>query len=344
MTARGRIVYLEWLRVLACAAVVLLHVFAGVLDNASIAEIGVARVITWTSIQIALTRWAVPVFFMITGALLLDPDRKMSTGKIGRYVLRALAVIAVFGTVFALMEIVFMERAIEPSMFPQALLAAFQERSWAHMWYLYDLLGVYLLLPVLRAFCASASKGELRGLVSVLFVFTGFVPLANSAFDLEIPNIVWLSASVLYVLLGYYLRFHVEFSVPVALAGLGSLVVLEATSLFSVLCLDELNGWLYGPSSAFIAIYSASVFLFAKKFCRISSGGGWHLVESLSQLSFGVYLVHPVFLNVLYKVVGWGYLVALPVVGEAMTFVFVFLGSCLLSLVMKKLSLLRTIL
>ena len=49
--------------------------------------------------------------------------------------------------------------------------------SWAHMWYLYMLLGLYLLLPFMRKVVAGSSAKELWGLAGILFFFAGVVPL-----------------------------------------------------------------------------------------------------------------------------------------------------------------------
>lgn len=74
-----RINEFEWLRVFAAGAVVMIHVLAGISDNVSVADVGIVRASAWGIVQVVI-RWAVPVFLMITGALLLNPEKKIGWG------------------------------------------------------------------------------------------------------------------------------------------------------------------------------------------------------------------------------------------------------------------------
>ncbi|WP_165173970.1 hypothetical protein [Adlercreutzia sp. ZJ242] len=65
--------YFEWARALGAAAVVLLYVFVIVLDNGSVAQVGVALALAWSEVQVVLTRWAVPAFLMVSGLSCLTP-------------------------------------------------------------------------------------------------------------------------------------------------------------------------------------------------------------------------------------------------------------------------------
>ena len=56
--------------------------------------------------QIPLARWAVPVFFMMSGALILDPGREMPLRKVGRYIWRMAFILLTVGFAFCLMETV----------------------------------------------------------------------------------------------------------------------------------------------------------------------------------------------------------------------------------------------
>ena len=173
MTERqGRLWWVEWLRVFGCVAVVLIHCFATLLDNATVAEIGLTRALVWTEVLVICCRWAVPAFLMVTGALLLDPAHEIGLPKVRGYVGRMTGVLLTFGTLFALMELVFAARSFSLAMLPEALLDVLQGRGWAHMWYIYDLLGVYLLLPVLRAFSSGSDERSYDIVLCVLFVLS----------------------------------------------------------------------------------------------------------------------------------------------------------------------------
>lgn len=203
MSERRTINEFEWLRVFAAAAVVMIHVIFGISDNATVIEVGQARAIWWGILQVAV-RWAVPVFLMITGALLLNPEKHLGWEKIKQYSFRMAGVLLTFGFVYCLMELVFTSREINIGIVYNAVINLLQGRSWSHMWYVYALLGLYLLLPVFRAYVAGASRRDMQITLSILAIFTLIVPTVNNVFGVGLSNLVWLTSSSFYLLLGWY--------------------------------------------------------------------------------------------------------------------------------------------
>lgn len=217
-----RVWYLDWLRVFACLSVVLIHCLTTYMDNVSMSELGVGRAVAWTELHVMLTRWAVPAFFIITGAILLDPQKEVGWRKVGGYALRMFGVLLSFGTLFSLMELVFVAGGVHLEMIPQAVANVLQGRSWAHLWYLYDLIGIYLLLPLLRGFVSSSERKGMETLLAILFAFSVVLPTINDAFGLSLETFVWLGFPVFYVLLGWYLRkYEVPLLETVALGAAG---------------------------------------------------------------------------------------------------------------------------
>ena len=76
-----------------------------------------------------------------------------------------------FGTVFALMEIVFTERTFYLSQIATAFINTLQNKSWGHLWYLYMLVGLYLITPVLKIFVKNASHIEVKNIQLLISVF-----------------------------------------------------------------------------------------------------------------------------------------------------------------------------
>lgn len=146
---KDKIVYLEFLRIF-CAIVV-------ILDHICIAGIHIWGAHASTFDQFfynGVQHWshfAVPVFLMISGYLLLAPQRKIDYKKaITKYAWRMVAVLLTVGTVFAWMEIYFKTKSFAPSGLLLALWNTIQGDTWKHLWYLYTLVGLYLVLPVLK--------------------------------------------------------------------------------------------------------------------------------------------------------------------------------------------------
>lgn len=162
---------------------------------------------------------------MISGALLLNPQKQIGWPKVAQYVKRMVIALAIFGTGYALMELLFTERTFNVAMLPLALLKVLQGESWSHLWYLYDLLGLYLLLPVFRSYVATADKKSYGILLAILAVFTSLVPMLNKAFALNIETLIWLTTSAFYFLLGYYLNAYGNWNNSILAIGCGSTVL-----------------------------------------------------------------------------------------------------------------------
>lgn len=93
--------------------------------------------------------WPVPVFMMITGYLLLQ-KKVLDYKSIWKYFKRIAIVLLLFGFVFSYMEVYFVSHTISLEGLCKAFINVIEGHTWAHMWYLYVLLGIYLVLPVLH--------------------------------------------------------------------------------------------------------------------------------------------------------------------------------------------------
>jgi surface polysaccharide O-acyltransferase-like enzyme len=68
-------------------------------------------------------------------------------------------VLLLFGFVFSLMEVYFSSHTISPSGIMTAFVNVLEGHTWEHMWYLYVLLGIYLVLPILQKIAPPHPEG-----------------------------------------------------------------------------------------------------------------------------------------------------------------------------------------
>lgn len=334
-----RIWFLDWIRVFGCLAVVLLHCLVSLSNNIPMEELGVTRALVWTEVMVVLTRWAVPAFLMITGALLLNPDRSFGERKLRSYVARIATVLLFFGTAFSLMEYIYTERTLNVQMILTSFMDLIQGKGWGHLWYLFDLLGIYLLLPLFRAFIARHDERKsLELLLMVLFVLALVVPTVNRAFGLSIDTLIWLNSSAFYVFLGWYLmRYEVPLAPLVAFGTLAISITAFIAAVGILICGSYLS-WAWEPNSPLIALWAAMVFVLVKKHANhpMKSGG---LAITLSTLSFAIYVLHPVIVNFMYKVLDLTPNFLPPVIFEASAFSVVVLISMVASMIVRRLPL-----
>ena len=98
-----RVSQFSYIRVIACMAIVLLHTMNGAriyhMDTVSQGESLAAFTVC------SVLMWAVPCFLMVSGALLLDPAREITWGKIfGKYIRRMLIALILFTAIFTVIR------------------------------------------------------------------------------------------------------------------------------------------------------------------------------------------------------------------------------------------------
>lgn len=323
MSESKKINYFEWARAFGALAIVLLHLFSCQLDNNGVDAVGVMRAIVYSDIQIIFTRWAVPVFIMITGALLLNPEKSLPYRKLWSYIRRMLLVLATFGYLFCLMEVFAETKQVDPALFLRSFLNLIEGNSWSHMWYVYALIGLYILTPALKAFVGASSRHELRVALVVLLLITSVIPSINVVAGVGITSFITLPVYVFYYLFGYYAATFMKLSGIMAGIGAvaGALMVCAVTASIAVDC--GYADWVYANYSALIVVYSCFVFLVFKRFCNTPVVRG-SLVGKLASYSFGIYIIHPLFINLFFKFTDAGMLtVLLPGIGELALYLLV---------------------
>lgn len=112
--------------------------------------------------------WAVPCFVMVTGALLLDENREVSFDKLfNKYILRALGALVVFSMVFRIFDIIMDKESFGLKSILKGFYEIFTGTGWSHIWYLYLLIGLYLLLPFYKD---HKSKQQFRTEISAGYI------------------------------------------------------------------------------------------------------------------------------------------------------------------------------
>lgn len=198
---RKRIEYIDWLRIISAIAVIGIHITMTQPNNYSVQEIGKSNYTILTCVY-TLIQWAVPVFLMISGNLLLHSN-KLAFTKVKKMSLRMGAVLLLFGSAFALLEQVFERKTLEIGMLPNSVLMTLQQKSWSHLWYLYILIGIYLILIPLKRFIDNSSNREICIFTAILIFGNFVIPTINIAFGTKIENYMLFTQYVTYVLLGF---------------------------------------------------------------------------------------------------------------------------------------------
>ena len=292
------------IRVISCIAICILHTFFAA---ASIFQPDKDLYAASYAVRNAMY-FAVPCFVMVTGALLLDPAREIGFSKLfGRYIRRILLALVIFTLLFALFDAVTKGETVGPAALKDWLFALFFDKSWAHMWYLYMLLGLYLLLPFYRKAAAASDRTELRYLLLVYLVFQSGIPLITRLSG-NTPGFYISVYTVypLYLFLGYALK---EGAVRIP-RGIALLLVLAGTAAIAVPSYLAYAGDLEAVQKivgnySYPGVIAQAAGAYALIDSLSGDGAVSRLLQKIDENSFGIYLIHMVFLKLVTFVWKW---------------------------------------
>lgn len=323
--------WLDNLRAIATISVICLHVSAPVVQKFK--EI---PLLTWQigNLFDSAVRFCVPVFFMISGALILNRDyeiKEFLRKRIYRIVLPFL-----FWSVIYVAYNTFVSgtKSVALSDFFKKLVIGLLHGAEYHLWFIYVLIGLYLFLPILRAWVKSASELELRYFILIWLVTILYgAPGLNS----YLPNISLLNFSgyIGYFVLGYYL-FKYGTANKYLIFGL-IIVGFLSTVLGTLFASKVQNGlvvYFYNYLTFNVAINSAGMFLLIKNY-EFKSKMIRKGLAIVSKHSFGIYLSHVLVLSELKKG-GLYWKFANPIISIPITTIACLLISTLILFLLSK--------
>ena len=174
-----------------------------------------------------------------------------------------------------------------------SLLNFLSGHSWAHIWYLYMLIGLYLITPVIKSFTVNASDKELLMALGVLFVLSSLFPTLNSmGAKIESYMIIYTPYIFIYML-GYWACWRTPQRI---LANKTLLLAVVFVCLIVTITKCYYDCYFYGYADPVVICLAAALFLLFK-----SLKVNWKLADKLAPYCFGVYLVHTIFINFAYK-------------------------------------------
>ncbi len=286
------LVYLDYLKIIAAFAVVMTHI-ASIGWQALPVQDG-----QWfiTSVYEIATRFCVPIFFLCSGAILLNPNKIISTSRlIRRYIIKTVCIAIGVSVLYVGCECVFAGWMGFRAFFSSVASGPY------FIWYLWALVCLYILTPFLKKLVED--QRMLTGLILVFLFFVIGKSTANTMFPGS-PFTLWMNEFLLfsdeaegifYYLLGAWLvshKFSRSLSFVIYIAGAICLVLAIVFNYQYSL----INGWdLYyvNRGNILIAIFSVAVFeLFRQVFSesRIGKLGSWIVSCGLM-----IYLIHPFF-------------------------------------------------
>lgn len=354
-----RIDAFDRLRLLAAGGVITLHTSAAAVNAGVGTQTGFWTDLNAANAYDALGRFAVPCFLMISAALLLDPSRPFD---LRRHVAKLVVPLVTWTVVYVLANAWFASTgratingsAERPDLHAPVEIVrdALAGPVAYHLWFVYVLVALYLVTPLLRPVTALAPQERHRvllyvvGLWLVVDVLRRFLAIVWSRSPTVFePSLVVLPAGFLGVyLLGFLLFHHPPRVHPLVWA-----VTAPAAFSWIVVAVWRQQSqpvpdlWAYERLNLPVLLYATAVFLLATRpGARARPTRRW--VRTFSSVSYRIFLLHVLVLHLVKRVGPIGDLYRdLPVVGIPMVVITTFGVSFAVAWVMHRVTPLRSV-
>lgn len=254
--------------------------------------------------------WAVPIFLMVTGTLILNENKKLTLNKlIKKYIKRILISIVIFVAIYQIVDIILDKKQIN---FNQLLIYfknLYTGKTYSPMWYLYMLIGLYLMMPMYRSFIKECDDKEIKFILFIYLVFISLMPIIGIFKFKSGFYIHELTIYPFYLFIGYSLYkgiIKINFKKGILLFLISTILICILTYLRWKNNYKNLEVF-WGYSSPIVIIQSTGLFSFIM---GISKSLDWQNKKSknekffskillkIDNKSFGIYLIHIIFIRI----------------------------------------------
>ncbi len=256
--------YISILNVLACIGVVILHTFeTGYTSDANFVFEVLIRAIAFC---------AVPVFFMITGATLIDYRERYDTKTFfKKRLLKVIIPLIIWSIIYFIINFFKGKFSINDLSFKFVFEYFFLVKTNPIFWFFVVIIGIYLAIPVISLIPQESRRKAFLYIIIITFVFNQFLPdllyhlNLNYNYDLKFP--LTYSGWIAFIFIGYYIdKYEIvkKHRVIIYVLGIIGFLTMVVPTIFISYHKNESCSWFDEYYDAPCVLYSASVFLFFK--------------------------------------------------------------------------------
>lgn len=256
--------YISILNVLACIGVVILHTFeTGYTSDANFVFEVLIRAIAYC---------AVPVFFMITGATLIDYRERYDTKTFfKKRLLKVIIPLIIWSIIYFIINFFKGKFSINDLSFKFVFEYFFLVKTNPIFWFFVVIIGIYLAIPAISLIPQETRRKAFLYIIIITFVFNQFLPdllyhlNLNYNYDLKFP--LTYSGWISFIFIGYYIdKYEIvkKHRVIIYVLGIIGFLTMVVPTIFISYHKNESCSWFDEYYDAPCVLYSASVFLFFK--------------------------------------------------------------------------------
>lgn len=275
---KNRLSNIDLLKVICIFAVILLHV-----ATYNIFEVDyhylVKKNYNIINFYNTITRFCVPCFIMISGMFLLNKNISFKE-LFKKYILKIFITYIIFSSLYSLYHYYFNGNNILTTFIA----------GYYHLWYLYLILGIYLVIPFLKKI--SSDKKLMQYYLILALTFSSIIPYIAQL--IKIPgvktaishlNLHLVLGYTGYFVAGYYFSKNKVNNKIFYLLGILGMIINYLTFNGSYIDIDLYDSFFLLPGTAFQSI---AIFLFFKNL-KLKEN---YILTYISKLNLGIYLMH----------------------------------------------------
>ncbi|MDT3402182.1 acyltransferase [Mucilaginibacter terrae] len=335
----NRSVWADNMRMIATIAVIIVHVATPAVFTQFKPQTNANNIVWWVgNVYGSVFRFCVPVFVMLTGALLLP--YQLTLGEFLKKRLNRILLPFLFWTIVYILFNLGLKIRNEGSASTLAnilpwIINQLMNGAAPHLWYVYMIVGLYLFIPIVQPFISNATnKTIVFYLVIWLLALLINQLQVTTAFDLR-----YFTGYLGYLILGYFLAHRVNITLPTLYA---------AVFLLLSGCMITIAGTYTGTHSKGVFVHryyeyltvnvlftSVGVFVLIKKLLSGNYPALAPFREFISRYGYGIYLSHLLVISLLAHF-NINYSLVTPVAGILLTtFICLACSSALVYIINK---------
>ena len=315
---------LDFLRVMSMIMVIIIHIanyYCRSFSNISKASYLGALIFN------TISRISVPIFFMISGATLLSKEYDKDKNRLR--IKRKIITLIIITIIYIVWDTYFMNKSID-------IVNLLYKPERKLLWFMYAIIGIYISLPFVKCMIDNMGFREDRLFVVLWISFNGILKYIGISDYFRIP-IIDGTYYLGYFIIGYLIiKYSKEIEhkkknwILILITILSFIIVITTTYIITLNNSKHFTG-LLTYSNLFIIVSSISSFIFIYFNIKDISNS---IISKLSYLSFGIYLIHGILLNLIMYYIPYSNINSF--IGIPIILIIILIFSCLIITLIKK--------
>lgn len=328
---KAKINFVQYLRVFACLAIIVIHVSDDKLKETT-------GIYWWIqNIFDSISRWGVPIFFMITGVTFLG--REISIKKLYKKYIFRLCIIYLFWSAFYALASADYNNLSVLNIVENLI------KGYYHLWFIYALIGLYIIIPFLKKIIEDRRLTEyfliVWFLISSVFYTLGEMPALRNIYIViqDRLSLFFVLGYSGYSVLGYYIyKYNISYKrrkFVYILGVLGTII----TILFAQINKGE-NAFIYENMLPSVVLMAVAVFTMFRNNKILNKENRYLL--NMADCTLGIYLVHPLIFRIIKNMqintISINPLVIIPIL-----VIIIFIFSMIITIILKKIKIINKV-